>query len=88
MGVIMKFNKLIIMTELKTIHFDLPKDVDNNLKRKIDFITKHNEFLTVHKMKTKLVNYCPNINMEAIFMNTKNSKTSEPHKFVFNVLQR
>ena len=26
--------------------------------------------------------------MEAIFMNTKNSKTSEPHKFVLNISQR
>ena len=26
--------------------------------------------------------------METIFMNTGNSKTSEPHKFVLNMLQR
>ena len=26
--------------------------------------------------------------METIFMNTENSKTNEPHKFVFNLLQR
>ena len=30
----------------------------------------------------KLDNYCPNISMETIFMNTENSKMSEPHKFV------
>ena len=38
-------NKLVIITEPKTIHFDLSKDVDNNLKYEIDFIIKHNEFL-------------------------------------------
>ena len=26
--------------------------------------------------------------METIFMNTENSKTNEPHKFVFNLSQR
>ena len=26
--------------------------------------------------------------METIFMNTENSKTNKPHKFVFNLLQR
>ena len=26
--------------------------------------------------------------METIFMNTKNSKTNEPHQFVFNLSQR
>ena len=26
--------------------------------------------------------------METIFMNTENSKTNEPHKFVLNLLQR
>ena len=32
MGAIIKDNKLIIITELKTIDFDLPKDVKNNRK--------------------------------------------------------
>ena len=44
MGVIIKNNKLMIITEPKTIHFDLPRYIDNNLKRRIDFITKYNEF--------------------------------------------
>ena len=26
--------------------------------------------------------------METIFMNTENSKTNEPHKFIFNLSQR
>ena len=40
MGVIIK-DKLKIITEPKAIHFDLPKNVDNNSKHEIDFIIKH-----------------------------------------------
>ena len=36
-----KENKLAIITEPKTTHFDLPKDVSNGLKHEI---IKHNEF--------------------------------------------
>ena len=36
MGVIIKRNKLIIITEPKTFHFDLPKDVGNNLKHEFE----------------------------------------------------
>ena len=35
----------------------------------------------------RLVNYCPNISMETIFVNTKNSKTNDLRKFVFNLSQ-
>ena len=61
-------NKLVITTEPKTIHFDLSKNVDNNLKYQIHFIMKYNDLLAEH---TKLVNYCPDISMETIFMNTE-----------------
>ena len=44
-------NKLVIMIEPKTFHFDLPKDVDNNLKHETDFIMKQNECSTGHKTK-------------------------------------
>ena len=44
MGVIIKDNKLVIMTESKAIYFDLFKNVDSNLKRDIDFIITHKEF--------------------------------------------
>ena len=37
----------------KTVHFDLPKDVGNNLKHEIDFIIKHNECLAEHVIKKK-----------------------------------
>ena len=35
-----------------------------------------------------LNNYCPNISMEAVFMNRENNKTKEPRKFVLNLSQR
>ena len=35
----------------------------------------------------RLVDYCPNMSMEVIFVNTENSKAKEPHKFVLNLLQ-
>ena len=52
-----KDNKLVIIAEPKTIYFDLPVDVDNNLKYQIDFIIKYNEFLAEHTIK-KIVDYC------------------------------
>ena len=48
---------------------------------------KDNEFLPEQAIKTKLVDYSSNISVETIFMNTKNSKTDESHKFVRNLLQ-
>ena len=41
-------NKLVIITETKTVHFDLSEDVDNNLKYEIDFIIKDNQTLAEH----------------------------------------
>ena len=85
-------NKIIITTEAKTFYFYLPKYVDNDLKYEINFIIKLNELLAERKKKKKererSGNYCPNISMETIFTNTENSKTNEPHKFVFNLSQR
>ena len=45
MGVHAEDNKLAITAEPKTIHFDLPKDVYNNLKHQIDSTIKHNKLL-------------------------------------------
>ena len=36
----------------------------------------------------RLNNYCHNISMDTIFMNTESSKTNGPHKFVLNLSQR
>ena len=33
----------------------------------------------------RLDNYCPNVRMKAIFMNTENSKPNEPRKCVLNM---
>ena len=37
-----------------------------------------------HGKKMRLDNYCLSISMETIFINTENSNTNEPHKFVLN----
>ena len=39
----MEDNKLVMATESKTLHFDLPKDADINLKHEICYIIKHNQ---------------------------------------------
>ena len=43
MGVHNGANKLVITTEPKIFHFDLPKNVDNSLNYKLDSIIKQNE---------------------------------------------
>ena len=39
-GVHLEDNKLVIATGHKVFYFDLPKDVDKNLKYEIDYIIK------------------------------------------------
>ena len=51
MGVKIEDNMLVIITEPKTIHFDLPKDVNKSLKYEVDSIIKHNTFLAEHTKK-------------------------------------
>ena len=34
----------------------------------------------------RLKHYCPNTSIETITMNTENSKTNEPHKFVLDLI--
>ena len=45
---------MVVIRESKTFYFDfdLPKDVDKNLKHEIEFIIKYNESLAEHKIKT------------------------------------
>ena len=45
---------IIIITEPKTIHFDLSKDVGKNLKYEIDAIIKDNNFLVWHIIKNAI----------------------------------
>ena len=79
--------KLVIITEPKLFILIL-EDVGKMLKHEINFSIKHNEILTEQAKKKRLDSYCPNISMEAIFLNTENSKTSKPHKFVLDLSQR
>ena len=81
----------IVTRDPKTFcfNYDLPKDVDNYLKGETECVIKSNKSLSEIIIKeTRLYNYCPNISMEIILMNTENSKTNEPHKFVLNLPQR
>ena len=47
-------NKLLIITEPKTIYFDVKQDVVDNLKHEIDFIIKQNDFLADHTIKNEI----------------------------------
>ena len=47
-------NKLIITTEPKAFHFDLPKDAAINLKHEIYSIIKYNKLLPGHRIKIKI----------------------------------
>ena len=38
--------------------------------------------------KIRLINYCPNINLETKPLKTENMETSQPHKFTFKLSQR
>ena len=54
MGVHSKNNKLVIITEPKSFHFDLPKDGGKSLKHETDSTIKHNEFLAEHTIKSEI----------------------------------
>ena len=54
MRVIIKDNKLAIITEPKTICFRLPKDIDNSLKHETDVFIKHNAFLAKNTIRNKV----------------------------------
>ena len=53
MGVHIGDNKLMIITEPKTFHFDLPQNVDN-FTHEIDVIIMQNELLGEHAIKHKI----------------------------------
>ena len=47
---------MIVIRDLKTLYFDFdwPKDVDENLKHKIEFIIKSNESLAGNKIENEI----------------------------------
>ena len=45
----------LVITEPKTIRFNLPKDLGNNLRHEIDFVIKHNNFLAEQTIKIRLL---------------------------------
>ena len=51
---------MIVVRNLKAFcfNFDLPKDVNENLKHEIEFIIKSNGSLVEIIIKTKMNNYC------------------------------
>ena len=52
---IIKDNKLVMITEPKTICFDMPRDVDSNLKNEINFIVRQNDkFLVENPIKNEI----------------------------------
>ena len=55
MGVYFDDNKFA-MIEPQTFHFhfDLPKDVDKNLKLETDFVIRHNEYLVKGRIKNEI----------------------------------
>ena len=53
-GVHINDKNLLIITEPKTISFDLPQDVVNNLKQEADYITNKNEFLAQYTIKNEI----------------------------------
>ena len=65
-----------------SFNFDCPKDVDGNLNH------TSNESLTENKIKNEIEQLLLNISMEMMLLNTENSKTNQPHKFVLNSSQR
>ena len=89
MGVYIEDNMLVIQ-EPKTFHFnfDFPKHFGKNLKHEIEFIVSRNESLAKYNMKNEIERYCTNISTKTIFMNTENSKTNEPDKFVLSLPQK
>ena len=74
-------NKLEITTERKNFYFDLPQDAAINLKHEAYSVIKLIDFTI------RLDNYCSNISMETILMNTENSKTNKLYKLVLELSQ-
>ena len=77
--------KIVIRIELKTFHFDLPKDIDINLKYEN---IKYNELLAEYTINYEIRQLLTKYKDGKEFMNNENSKMNEPHQFVINLSQR
>ena len=53
MGLYIWDNKIFITTRAKPFHFDLPRDVDNDMMHKIEYTINHQEYLAEHKIKKR-----------------------------------
>ena len=86
--IIIMEEKMIVIRDPRTIFFsfDGPKDVHDNLKLDNEIIIKSNAFLAENKTKNEirqlLLKYKHVSNTHEL--STKNSKTNELHKCVFN----
>ena len=67
---------MLVIRGPKNFHFNynLPKDIDKNLRHEIQFIIKHNESLAEYKIKNEIKHIL-----------SKNSKTRKLHKFFLNL---
>ena len=54
MEVMINVNKVVMMIEPKTIHFNSSEKVDNSLKHKIHFVIQHNKFLAEHTIQSEI----------------------------------
>ena len=54
MGLHSSSNKLVIITEPKSFHFDFPKHGGKSLKHETDSTIKQNEFLAEHTTKSEI----------------------------------
>ena len=66
----------------------MPKNTDKILKNEIEFIISHKESLPKYKINYKIEQILCKYKYENEFMNTENSKTNEPLKFVLILPQK
>ena len=81
---------MIVIRDPKTfcLNFDWPRDVHENLKHEIEFITKSNESLADNKLKNKIQQLLLKYKHGNDIHNTESRKMNEPHKFLLNLSQR
>ena len=69
-------------------NFDWPKDADENLKYQIEFVIKSNKSLAEYQIKKEIGQILLKYKRGNDIMDTKNSKTNEPHEFALNLSKR